>query len=550
MKFRHYLLITPLVLALAGCATTGGERADLSGDSDTQAAQQAQAKRPNKAEIQARVVQELMQLGERDLAKSDAKADAEGSITYDIPITINDEVEYFIDYFQTKIPKRFRLYLSRSTRYEAVMRGILKEHGLPEDLLYLALIESGFSCQAVSRAAAVGPWQFIKGTGTRFGLKVDYYVDERQDPIKSTHAAAKYLRALYDEFGSWYLAAAAYNAGENKIRRALSRYQASDYWTISHHQRDYLATETKEYVPRMIAAALIAKEPAKYGFGDVEYEPPLVFDEIQVHAGVSLSAVAKASGLAASDLANLNPELKHGATPPNGQMYTLRVPQGQAARIATAYASLTPAERNHRFGPAVVVAQKGDTLVSLARAHNMSLPMLASLNPRLNTKRALRKGQRVVIATGGGQSEPVRLASASRQPSTSALAPAAHNSRKIVHTVQKGDNLWSIAQTYNLDYKDIARWNGESDMNLIIGQHLVLYVPQAKAEAKVEVKTASRVTREQVSEFTYQVRKGDTLGAIAKRFNVQTGDLKRWNKLRGDSLSIGDKLTVRRERNS
>jgi membrane-bound lytic murein transglycosylase D len=286
MKIRHCLLITPLLLGLAGCATTGGERADLSSDADRPIAQQAPAKRPSKAEIQARVVQELIQLGEREPVLGQAKPEAEGSITYDIPITINDQVEYFIDYFQTKIPKRFRLYLSRSTRYEAVMRGILKEYGLPEDLLYLALIESGFSCQAVSSAQAVGPWQFIKASGIRFGLKIDSYVDERQDPIKSTHAAAKYLRELYNEFGSWYLAAAAYNAGENKIRRALSRYQASDYWTISHHQRDYLANETKEYVPRMIAAALIAKEPAKYGFGDVEYEPPLVFDEIQVPPGL------------------------------------------------------------------------------------------------------------------------------------------------------------------------------------------------------------------------------------------------------------------------
>ena len=546
MNFRALAIIPSLLLALSGCATTGGEKADLGEDASSQAVA-AHAGRPSKAEIQARVVQELIQLGERDLAQGGQPAD--GSPTYDIPITINDQVEFFIDYFQTKIPKRFRIYLSRSTRYEAMMRGVLKEYGLPEDLLYLALIESGFSCQAVSSASAVGPWQFIKASGTRFGLKIDYWVDERQDPIKSTHAAAKYLRELYNEFGSWYLAAAAYNAGENKIRRALSRYQTSDYWTISHHQRDYLANETKEYVPRMIAAALIAKEPAKYGFTDIEYEPPLVFDEIQVHAGVSLGAVARAAGLSASDLATLNPELKHGATPPNGQMYTLRVPLGQAAKLNTAYAQLSPAERNHRFGPAVVVAQRGDSLPSLARAHSMSLPMLASLNPRLSSKKPLKPGQRVIISTAG-RGEPVRLASASRQPSAAVLAPAAHNSRKIAYTVQKGDNLWSIAQTYNLDHKDIARWNGEADMELQVGQQLVLYVPQAKAEAKVETKAAAKVQREQINEFTYQVRKGDTLGAIAKRFNVNPGDLKRWNRMRGDSLSVGDKLTVRKERNS
>jgi len=294
--------------------------------------------------MEARVVQELQILGESDLFREGIGTSPDGETSYDIPITVNNQVEHFVDYFQNKIPKRFGLYLSRSTRYMPMMRAILKDYGLPEDLVYVALIESGFSCTATSKAAAVGPWQFIKASGTRFGLKIDAWVDERQDPIKSTHAAAKYLRELYAEFGSWYLAAAAYNAGENKIRRALSRYQASDYWTISHSQRPYLATETKEYVPKMIAAALIAKEPQRYGFTDIPYEPPLVYDEVTVHSGVSLAALSRFTNIGSAELATLNPELKRGVTPPFGGMYALRVPLGAGSQFATVYASLNQSD--------------------------------------------------------------------------------------------------------------------------------------------------------------------------------------------------------------
>ncbi len=545
MKIRYLLATGLLALALGGCATTG----DMADNSEAPTHQKVVSTRPSRAEIQARVVQELEQLGEKELAQSEMQAlGPDGKPTYDIPITINKDVEFFIDYFQTKIPKRFNMWLGRSTRYEPMMRAILREYGLPEDLVYVALIESGFSCQAYSKAAAVGPWQFIKASATRFGLKVDYYVDERQDPIKSTHAAAKYLRELYNEFGSWYLAAAAYNAGENKIRRALSRYQASDYWTISHRQRDYLATETKEYVPKMIAAALIAKEPAKYGFTEVPYEPPLAFDEVRVDPGVSLSVAAKAAGLSTSDLAALNTELKHGATPPAGGMYTLRVPKGSAASFTQAYAQLTPAERTHHFAPAMVVTQKGDTLAELAKAHNLTLRQVAALNPRLSTKNRLKAGQRVYLSPSRAVHEPVRLAGASHAAPSHAGAQA--GTRRITHTVQKGDTIWHIAQTYNLDYRDISRWNGSKAGKLGAGQKLVLYVPQAKAEARVETKTASRGAMAEQRELTYKVQKGDNLWEISRRFKVSPASLKRWNNLSDGTLNVGDRLVVRRDSNS
>lgn len=567
MKIRTLLLSAILGLALAGCATSGQQAQSP----EQQSAQSVKSVRPSRAEIQARVVQELEQLGERDLALGE-----DGKPTYDIPITINREVEYFIDYYQTKIPKRFGLYLSRSTRYETVMKGILKEYGLPEDLIYVALIESGFSCQAYSKAAAVGPWQFIKASGTRFGLKIDYWVDERQDPIKSTHAAAKYLRELYNEFGSWYLAAAAYNAGENKIRKALSRYQASDYWSISHQQRGYLANETKEYVPRLIAAAIIAKEPAKYGFGEVQYEPPMAFEEVTIHAGVSLNNVAKAANLSPSELATLNPELRHGATPPNGAMYTMRVPVGSRQSFETVYAQMSPAERAFQMRPTVITAQKGDTLATIARTHNLPLNQLALLNPKVNGKKGLRAGQKIFLPGSGRDVDHAprlaRPAKAQSAPAVMAAAPAPleshRNARKITHVVAKGDTIWHIAQTYNLDHKDIVRWNGQKGQKLTVGSQLVLYVPQAKAEAKVDHKAVAkaaasepRVEHRAVAKSTgkpapepkgtlYKVQKGDTLYNIAKRFKVTPGSLKRWNNLSDDSLSIGDKLMVRAGGNS
>jgi membrane-bound lytic murein transglycosylase D len=575
MKIRTLLLSAFLALAVGGCATSGNQAQGP----EQQTAQGAKSVRPSKAEIQARVVQELEQFGEKDWTQGTLGED--GKPTYDFPITLNKEVEYFIDYYQTKIPKRFGLYLSRSTRYETMMRAILKDYGLPEDLIYVALIESGFSCQAYSRAAAVGPWQFIKASGVRFGLKIDYWVDERQDPIKSTHAAAKYLRELNNEFGSWYLAAAAYNAGENKIRRALSRYQASDFWTISHQQRDYLANETKEYVPRVIAAAIIAKEPAKYGFAEVQYEPPMAFEEVTIHPGVSLNNVAKATNISPSELASLNPELRHGATPPNGAMYTLRVPVGSGQSFTTAYAQMTPAERAFHMRPTVVTAQRGETLAAIARTHNLPLNQLALLNPKVNQKKGLKPGQKIFLPGSerdAEQSRGLRLARASKPEAAPAAAVAApleshRNARKITHVVAKGDTIWHIAQTYNLDHKDIVRWNGQKGQKLTVGSQLVLYVPQVKAEAKVDskavakagasesrpepkalaktgTKTVAKASAPEPRAQVYKVQKGDTLSNIAKRFKVTPASLRRWNSLSDDSLSIGDKLTVRTGRDS
>src|SRR4030042_2101942 len=211
---------------------------------------------------------------------------------FDIPIVINARVEQFIECFQTTARERFVTWLGRSQKYIPLMKNLFKAHGLPEDLVYIALIESGFDPYAYSRSKASGPWQFIYWTGKKYGLKVNWWVEARRDPDKSTPAAAKYLKDLHERFECWYLAAAGYNAGEYKIINAMKRYRTVDFWKLAEYR--YLKRETKNYVPQMIAVALIAKDPKRYGFTDVEYQEPLRNEKVRARELQALFLVAKA----------------------------------------------------------------------------------------------------------------------------------------------------------------------------------------------------------------------------------------------------------------
>lgn len=541
MKFKPILAVACLAfLAAAGCATTSPQTSQTGPSKPVVIT--GKPLKPSQEEISAKVAQELRDLGEKEMVTETkqpaAQPDQPETVTYDIPIVINSRVEYFIDYFQTRVPKRFRIWLSRSGRYLPMMRGILRQHGMPEDLVYLALIESGFSCQAYSRAHAVGPWQFIRGTGKRYGLTINYWVDERRDPVKATHAAARYLKDLHQEFGSWYLAAAAYNAGEGKIRRALKRYKADNFWSISQGRRYYLKRETRQYVPKMIAAALIAKEPDKYGFSDINYEKPLAYDVVKVHPGTSLGVAAKLAGIKSKELNDLNPELRRWAVPPTGGMYELRIPRGEKASFEVAYAKLPIRQRKARVGAITVRVHRGDTLGRIAKTHGVSLRDLMAMNPNLNPRR-LRIGQAVVVPPGRG-SRSVQVAQSSSSLTRRSLAGSPRGTRKIHHTVKSGDTLWHIARSYNIDWRDILRWNGRHTSRLQPGQHLVLYVPSAKAEGKVDTKPASS------GDLIYVVRRGDNLWNIGRRYGVTPNQLKRWNNLRSSAIAPGDKLTVKR----
>lgn len=246
-------------------------------------------------------------------------------IVYNVPVVMDPSVQGHIHYFNTSIRNRFEQWLVRLSRYRPLVHSIFSEFDLPSDLIYLSLVESGFNPYAYSRARATGPWQFMKGTAKVYGLRVDNYVDERRDPIKSTVAAARYLRDLYDLFGTWPLAMAAYNAGEGKVMRALQKAQADSFTDIAKTR--LIRRETREYVPRFMAATIIARNPDRYGF-PTEDVTPHQFEEVAVRRPIHLKSIANVTGIPYQELRLLNPELKRDATPPDGNQYLLKVPMG------------------------------------------------------------------------------------------------------------------------------------------------------------------------------------------------------------------------------
>jgi membrane-bound lytic murein transglycosylase D len=310
---------------------------------------------------------------------------------FDIPIVINGKVEQFIQYFQTTIREKFVTWLGRSEKYIPFMRDVLREHGLPEDLVYLALIESGFNPYAYSRAKAVGMWQFISLTGKRYGLRVDWWVDERRDPEKSTVAAAKYLKDLHEMFECWYLAAAGYNAGEYKIIRAMKRYRTEDFWKLTQYR--YLKRETKDYVPLMIAAALVAKDPEKYGFTDVEYQDPLQYEKVNVPELTSLSLIAKACETSLEEIKDLNPEIRRGVTPPNESEYEIKIPFGNKDLFLKNFEMLQPFEK---FPFKTHPVKKGESLKRIAGVYRVDLEPLLEIN-HLNKTSQVSKGMTLLI---------------------------------------------------------------------------------------------------------------------------------------------------------
>ena len=310
---------------------------------------------------------------------------------FDIPIVFNAKVQQFIQYFQTAGRERFVTYLARSERYIPFMRNLLKEYGLPEDLVYMALIESGFDPHAYSRSKASGPWQFTYLTGKRYGLKVNWWVDERKDPEKSTIAAAKYLKDLYDMFESWHLAAAGYNAGEYKIARAVRRFRTEDFWLLANYQ--YLKRETKNYVPQMIAAAVIAKNPEKYGFTGIEYQEPLRYEKVKVPELSGLSLVAKACEASLDEIKDLNPEILRAVTPPNEPEYEVKIPYGKKKAFLRNFEALRPLDnfefKNH-------LAKTGETLPGIAGLYRVDLEPMLQINQLKKTSR-ISKGMTLLI---------------------------------------------------------------------------------------------------------------------------------------------------------
>jgi membrane-bound lytic murein transglycosylase D len=448
---------------------------------------------------------------------------------FDIPIVMNAKVEQFIQYFQTTAKKIFTNWLARSERYIPIMKNLLRENGLPEDLVYMALIESGFNPYAYSRRKASGPWQFIYLTGKRYGLNVNWWVDERRDPEKSTIAAAKYLKDLYDLFECWYLAAAGFNAGEKKIVNAMKRYRTEDFWELTKYR--YLKRETKDYVPQMIAAALIAKDPEKYGFVDIEYQEPLQYEKVKVPAVTALKLIARACEISLEELKDLNPELLRWCTPPDHPSYEIKIPVGSKDLFLKNFEALSPGDQ---FQFKTHIVKRGDTLSGIAKRYRVDMQPILEIN-RLKKKTLLSIGMNLLIPVpkdGNSKGMTVRKVD-KKDPYTRVY--------ETTYIIKEGDTLWSIANEMGVNIGALSRWNNlDPEKILMPGDKL-----------KIRIRSASEPDEEPVEkgekqEIIYVVREGDTLWGIAKKYNVTIREIKNWNSLNGgDRIYPSDRIKLK-----
>ncbi len=392
---------------------------------------------------------------------------------FDIPVVMNETVQYFIEYFTTKIKKKFSIWLSRSSRYVPMMKRIFSAFELPEDLVYLALIESGFHPHAKSWARAVGPWQFIYGTAKRYGLKIDRWVDERRDPEKSTYAAALYLKDLFNMFNSWYLAMAGYNAGEYTIMRSINKFGTSDFWELAKYKS--MRRETKEYIPKLIAALIIAKNPEKYGFIDINYEEPWRFDSVYVPGGVNLRAVALACNVSYEEIKHLNPALIRGYTPPYAENYEIRIPYGKLDEFEKNFPIILSKNgyliKNHNES-VIHIVKKGETLSSIGKRYRVSVRKIKSLNHIKNPSR-IRPGQRLIIYENRNLIKGKKVHSYRADHSVSQM----REKRVVFHTVRSGETLYSISKRYGVSINSIKEWNEKRGNKIIKGEVLKILKP-------------------------------------------------------------------------
>jgi membrane-bound lytic murein transglycosylase D len=435
-------------------------------------------------------------------------------------------VAYYLDYFTGRGHNTFQLWLDRMPRFEGYARTQMAANDLPEDLVYLALIESGFSPIAVSRASAVGMWQFMRATGRGYGLRVDTWVDERRDPIKATDAAARHLKDLTDRFGSHLLAAAAYNGGQGRVGRGVTRIASqgggdavdpeSDEMFFELADAQLLKRETRDYVPKLIAAALIAKAPERYDFERPEPVEPFPRDSVVVQGGTGLDLIAELAGTTLEVIRDLNPHILRGITPP-GSSYPVRLPAGMSRSVADAYALVPPSEK-----PAVLthVVRRGETISGIAQRYSVSMSSLMGAN-RVARARSLQIGTTLYIPAPG-TSLPAKLLR-ENDPSPP-RAP-------LTHIVRSGETVSGIAARYGVTQASVVAGNRLRSASAIrTGQKLVI-------AAGAPARTASG--------GVYEVRRGDTVGEIAERFGVSQRALIAENRLGSRAtIRVGQRLTI------
>jgi membrane-bound lytic murein transglycosylase D len=514
------------------------------------------------------------------------------------PVVVNKQVEYYLNLFQGRQRKNFRRWLERSGKYLPFITQELNKAGLPLELAWLAMIESGFNPSAYSRSHASGLWQFIPGTGRNFGLRVDSWADERRDPEKATKAAISYLKSLYKRFGDWHLAIAAYNAGEGSIERGLKKHKDKNFWELAQH--DYLALETKRYVPQMIAAVLISRDPEQYGFRGIRYRRPVRHEVVKVPAGTPLKTVAASAAVSLNQLRELNNDLLRDRVPNSKGGWLLKVPAGRSALVAANLpgslhdaGGAQEAYRSHKVA-------KNETLSGISEKYHVSMTDLLKVNNLRSSKLLAGQYLRIPGAAVSADRQQYALADSKKRPVEAQQTAAADTT--TTYKMGKGETLSHVSDKYKVSVAALMKWNNISKASSIqAGRKLTIHLPQSEIEtgavqlasaaaevpqsqssglieltasgakmkpgsvdapvtttAAAEQKSSSGGTVtlsgrgkrktadvEEAAVSYYKVRNGDSLWSISKKLQVSTNDIKDWNSLNGNLLQPGTTLVIR-----
>lgn len=443
----------------------------------------------------------------------------------DFPLSDHPRIDKLIKQYRGSSKNTFRRWLERAGRYIPKIQMVFADEGVPLDLAYLAMIESGFNVRAYSWAHAAGPWQFIESTGRLYGLENNWWQDGRLDLERSTRAAAKHLKHLHKCFdGDWYLAVAAYNAGGGKVRKAVRKSGSRDFWALT--EGSVLREETKNYLPKLLAALSIIKNLEAYGFADLNLSEPLEYETMTLATSTDLEIIARFCDISYRELKELNPELKRWCTPPGKNNYQIRVPLGSAEQVKKLYAQLPEEKRASYYRHQI---KSGDTLQVIARKYRIRVDDIIALN-NIKNPRSLQIGHNLILPLKEGfTSLPIN-----------ALEDSYVRSRRRTYKVRSGDSLWSISRRFDVTQKELRVWNKLGWSNLLRpGQVLAVSKPGVRVVAKAKLKKGPS------RKLIYKVVAGDTLWDIGRQFNVATEQIRRWNKLsHSHILQPGQKLTL------
>jgi len=447
-----------------------------------------------------------------------AKAEAEiKSTRSDLPLVMTDQVAGFINYFSSRGRSTLEHALARSGRYEDMIRRVLREQGVPQELIYLAQAESGFHPLAVSRAGARGMWQFMGSRAKGYGLERSWWVDDRQDPEKATRAAAHHLKDLYNQFGDWYLAMAAYNSGPGTVQKAVKRTGYADFWEL--YRRNVLPKETRNYVPIIVAVTIMAKNPAQYGLDSVVKEKPVPYDTVKINYPIDLRLAAECVDATAEDLLDLNPSLLRLTTPKDRE-FDLHLPAGTSEKFQAAVASI-PADK--RVWWRYHKVQGSETLASIARTYHTTPKAIAEANDLSDDE--LASEARLIIPIAAG-----------KQADTSTYAHATTR-----YKIRKGDTVESVAENFGVSVKMIRGWNHIKGSSLAGRRILYLHLPVTRgpSETQLASKRPSRskhragtqtATSTASTVLHHRVKRGETLSSIATSYNTTVTALKHDNR--------------------